>query len=95
MYDAAIQKIQEHNSNPANTWKMALNRFSVMTKPEFTKFFGYAKNTHTLTREINQTDKKPTPPTEWDWREREPKVVTSVKNQGGCGASHVLILLPS
>ena len=45
LYRERRSEMELHNSNPARTWNMALNRFSVMTRDERALYLGLSNET--------------------------------------------------
>ncbi|KAL4481913.1 hypothetical protein ABPG74_008002 [Tetrahymena malaccensis] len=84
------KKIQNHNSNPDNTYQVGVNRFSDMTKQEFSQKI--LQNSQVLQQSKDQVTQRQATPhiqevviaEEVDWRKKG--VVTPVKNQGECGS---------
>lgn len=89
LFELAKKQVIEHNSNPAHSWKMGINKFSDMTAREFKAFKGKAGG------QVGPMSEPPASffknlknvsdlPASVDWRDHG--VVTPTKNQGGCGS---------
>jgi len=91
MFKNEVVKIQRHNVGQSS-YKIGLNRFSVMTKTEKKTFLGHSKavrQAHTEPKHLMPSGLKMKRvqelPTQVDWR-NTPNVVSSVKDQGHCGS---------
>ena len=82
IFEQNVAKIELHNSNPNNTYTMAVNGFADLTWDEFR--MQYLSNfTHLNRTSSHQVSNSNTSvPEKKDWR----GIVTDVKNQGNCGS---------
>mmetsp|Transcript_6931 Transcript_6931/g.19537 ORF Transcript_6931/g.19537 Transcript_6931/m.19537 type:complete len:447 (+) Transcript_6931:66-1406(+) len=88
-FNEAVKRVTEHNSKQGVKWKAALNKFSALSDAEMKQFFGYVQHSvpaATSERDITPPGKATTPPSDFDWRNNSPSVVTPVKSQGACGS---------
>lgn len=87
LFNKAVEAVKKQNGNKGALWKAKVNKFAVLKEDEMQQYYGYMKT----------TDDKPSfgsaprglerdLPNNFDWRDRRPSVVTSVKNQGSCGS---------
>jgi C1A family cysteine protease len=75
-------KIQEHNSNPKNTYTVGVNQFTDMTQAEFEAIY---LTLQVPKRSYKEVDVSSTPSNvEIDWVASGK--VTPIKNQGQCGS---------
>jgi C1A family cysteine protease len=77
-----LEKINRENSDASNTYKLAINKFADWTPEEFKSILTIKKRQSIYGvsfRELNETI-----PSSIDWRHEG--AVTSVKDQGDCGA---------
>jgi len=87
LFNANLQKIQDHNSNPSKTWFMAVNEFTDLTPEEFkASRLGelHDVDDSNYVGEFSATSLGGVPDS-IDWRTTA-GVVTPVKNQGACGS---------
>mmetsp|Transcript_41892 Transcript_41892/g.135592 ORF Transcript_41892/g.135592 Transcript_41892/m.135592 type:complete len:443 (+) Transcript_41892:74-1402(+) len=87
-FEAAVKNIETHNADKKNSWKMGLNKFTLLSEQEMAPNFGYMKQPggKAPTRDISPPKKAEDFPESFDWRDHRPIVVTAVKNQGSCGS---------
>jgi cathepsin L len=88
LFDQRVEEMQNHNSNPEALWSKGINEFSDMTEAELRRYRGYNKRMRSIGTSSGaqlRTSKTELPQTV-DWRTHSPNVVTTVKNQGGCGS---------
>jgi C1A family cysteine protease len=96
-FTANLLKIQKHNSDDSQTYKMGVNAFTALTAKEFKAQYvkGYdsagaaaavatPEHTSLLSSELMDDVSVEELPASVDWRTKN--VVTPVKNQGGCGS---------
>lgn len=86
-----LKEIEEHNSNPKNTYKIGINHFSDLTHKEFREQMGgcFKLPQHIIENNITEGSTFLPPsnvdlPDQVDWRSEG--YVTPVKNQGQCGS---------
>ena len=83
IFMAFLEKMEKHNADPSQTYKMGVNQFSDLTQMEFVNTylgeFADPNPSAPLTQEVNAGFNG-----DIDWRKEG--VVTSVKNQGQCGS---------
>ena len=94
VFQANLQKIESHNSNPTRTWDMGLNQFSILTSQEFTEKFMTKVQGQPL--EVEETQRKESlsraANTDIDWRARG--VVSPVKDLGSsCRADYAFAVV--
>lgn len=81
-----------HNTDPTQTWKKGINRYSDMTHEEFRKYYHIVGENQecSATYRATPTDVDTAQsilkdvPSYWDWRNFN--AVTPVKDQGDCGS---------
>jgi len=78
-----VKKMEAHNADPSQTYKMGINQFSDLTQKEFVTTYlgdlGESEPKTEFNKEVNAGFVAAI-----DWREKN--VVTGVKNQGQCGS---------
>jgi len=80
-----LEMIQQHNSNPANTWTMKVTEFADLTGEEFrATLSGYKRLPMSGQSFTDAADYSNELPASVDWRETG--VITEAKNQGSCGS---------
>ena len=91
IFQTNLNQILAHNGDtPRRSWTMGMNQFGAMSSSEFKQFYrGYSgPNANTAetvpTADLSGHVAVNQLPAEVDWRNQ--KVVTPVKNQGGCGS---------
>jgi len=89
LFAQRVAEVIRHNADTSQTWTMGVNKFTDMPQSERQQYFGYSSS-------MSQTMRSTMPeaplsdvgldsiPDKWDWRDQ--KVVTAVKDQGGCGS---------
>jgi len=89
-----IKNIINHNNDKTKSYKLGINKFTTMTAEEKKGYLGRSKGVH---RNHQPKNLKSLPddfrlkdiselPTNVDWREVSPSVVSAVKDQGHCGS---------
>ena len=76
--------IQEQSWDGRRHYKIAHNKFSDWTKPEYEKMLGYAAPAEKQARTIAKTSNSASVADSIDWRQNG--LVTKVKNQSFCGS---------
>jgi cathepsin L len=91
IFEANLQKIAEHNSNPRWTYTLGVNQYADMTSSEFAAIYAKGKmwDSASAVDELDSHDGASDVPVSElpdsvDWRTKN--VVTAPKNQGGCGS---------
>jgi len=87
IFNANLEKIREHNSNPSKSYFLNVNEFADWTNEEFrAKRMGHRPelDQREFVGEFEATNIQDLPDSV-DWREKS-GVVTPVKDQGGCGS---------
>lgn len=83
-----LVKIAEHNADPRWTYTLAVNEFADLTSEEFAAMYAKGLKRPDLISAAPHDPTNDVPvdslPSSVDWRTK--KVVTPVKNQGGCGS---------
>lgn len=90
-FDAEVERVKKHNSDPTKTWKEGVNHLTDRTREEFGDLLGVRKDilyqsaARRAASEV-KTAEEPAPPfpRSVDWRKSN--VVTAVKDQGQCGS---------
>jgi len=91
IFDERLQTVRAHNADPSRTWSRGINDCSDLSDDEFRErrlglhrgSFRQRPNSF-LAPMLKSSDQNSSYPTALDWREKG--VVSSVKNQGGCGS---------
>jgi cathepsin L len=94
LFETRIRDIIQHNKDTTKTWKRGVNEFSDLTEKEFQVRLGVRRELlYQSRRNEAHVSQKETPahvlrklPTSIDWRQKNPSVVTPVKDQGSCGS---------
>jgi cathepsin L len=91
IFNANLRLILEHNANPEKTWHAGPNEFTDWTNEEFRSFrTGSRPDLRALRLGAEHVSVTEAIPDALDWREKKTttggRVVTPVKNQGGCGS---------
>ena len=84
-FEKNVAEIIAHNSNPQNSYKKGINKFSDLTDDEFNRYYLGASQNCSATLHSNIPFKRRLEvPDSWDWRTKS--IVSPVKNQGKCGS---------
>jgi len=90
LYSTAVAQIQVHNARPGRFWTAGVNELTALTEAEANQYLGNVKAPvdaypapMALQVGTNQAGQMPS---NFDWRNRTPSVVTPVKGQGSCGS---------
>ena len=94
LFDVQLAAVMKHNSDPSQTWKQGVNKFTDQTLDEQAMFKGSKRTGGKLSgSEVHYQAHAPLVgamaqdyPASLDWRSVSPSVVTPVKDQGGCGS---------
>jgi len=93
IFSSNLKKIIAHNKHSAKftRYRMAVNKFTDMSQQERKKFLGYSLGKKLSTALEAQPAEMPyvdvdALPTAMDWRNKQPSVISPVKDQGGCGS---------
>jgi len=94
LFQARLNAVRAHNSNPAFTWKEGVNRLSDRTHEEFRRLLGYDMKKHFAYSDRVAKFQSPLAsellsenmavPASVDWRNQS--IITAVKDQGACGS---------
>jgi len=88
VFQSNLRKIEEHNSRPGVSWRMAVTEFADLTAEEFRDKMlgGYIRTPQTghIGARLESEMRLEELPESVDWREAG--VVTDPKNQGSCGS---------
>jgi len=87
IFEENMKEIRTHNADGSWAYKKGVNQFTDVTKEEFRAYNRYekAKNLPPATEVRKAAPDASVPPTK-DWRlATNPRVLTSIKNQGMCG----------
>ena len=79
-----LKAIEEHNSNPANTYEMGVNQFTALTQEEFESYYLNPMRAATPNTEAPEEDAVSYLGQDIDWTTKG--IVTPIKNQGQCGS---------
>lgn len=89
-FDAEVERVKKHNSDPTKTWKEGVNHLTDRTREEFGDLLGVRKDilyqsaARRAASEVKTAEPAPPFPRSVDWRKSN--VVTAVKDQGQCGS---------
>jgi len=92
IFEQNLMNIIRHNADEGQTYKMAVNQFTDMSRAEFKSTLGYSMSMAQAKRAKMQYAPSNTKftladlPTSVDWRNVKPAILTPVKNQGACGS---------
>jgi len=89
LFEARVAEVIAHNSEVGLSWKKGINKFSDMTVEQFKAHLGHSSSmSRTMRAQMPLAPESQVRledlPTSVDWREK--KIVTPVKDQGGCGS---------
>lgn len=87
LFESRLAEIKAHNADPAQTWKMGVNKFTDMTEEERHAFTGFNKGMSESMKNLPRASpvhRSGPLPDSVDWRNKG--AVTAVKDQGGCGS---------
>lgn len=93
LFEDQVAKVKYHNAGQ-HSYKIGLNKFSVMTAEEKRAMLGHNKSVRQAHAQVGSKHELPSDfvkkdvkdlPTHVDWRET-PNVVSAVKDQGHCGS---------
>jgi C1A family cysteine protease len=82
LFNSFLHKMQQHNSDSTQTWKMGINQFSDLTDDEF--IATYLGELPSKLKTIKEEPVNAGFAGTVDWRTRG--IVTPIKNQGQCGS---------
>jgi len=91
LFQRELMEVVRHNKMAEATWRAGINKFSDWTEGEKKALRGYNAAAGQAARggavaELVQSIKNPQRPASVDWRKASPPILTSVKDQGGCGS---------
>jgi len=89
LFEARVAEVVAHNGAEGVSWKKGINKFSDVTVAEFKASRGHSSSMSRTMRASMPLADLPNVaslPDRVDWREATPKIITPVKDQGGCGS---------
>jgi len=92
LYQQRLTTITRHNAKEHRLWTAGVNELTVATPQEIGARMGYSKAMRGTGGQAVPAPQRPNlrasalQPKSWDWRAQRPSVITSVKDQGGCGS---------
>lgn len=82
LFQQYVEKMNQHNSDHKQTWKMGINQFSDLTDEEFTSTFLGELSTLSRTLQVEEVNAGFRGSVDW----RNTGIITPIKNQGQCGS---------